>query len=70
MGAFYSVLAVAQLVGSPVGGLLIRKGNGDGGEREEGYLGLVVFTVCLDISVDMKRSTDVYRGLRFWWAGS
>ncbi|KAJ4291657.1 hypothetical protein N0V90_009552 [Kalmusia sp. IMI 367209] len=46
IGAFYSVLAVAQLVGSPVGGLLIRKGNGNGGEGEEGYLGLVVFAVC------------------------
>jgi MFS family permease len=43
IGAFYSVLAIAQLVGSPIAGALIKR------ERESGsaYSDLIVFTVCL-----------------------
>ncbi|CAI6337242.1 unnamed protein product [Periconia digitata] len=54
IGAFYSVCAVAQLVGSPIGGTLIKRkvtsdgksaGRGAGGDREEdsAYLGLILF---------------------------
>ncbi|KAF2684267.1 MFS general substrate transporter [Lentithecium fluviatile CBS 122367] len=47
IGAFYSVCAVAQLVGSPIGGALIRTRGGEVGEGAEGYLGLIVFAVCV-----------------------
>lgn len=45
IGAFYSVCAVAQLVGSPIGGALIRtpKEVGSAGGEADGYEGLVVF---------------------------
>lgn len=50
IGAFYSVLAVAQLVGSPIGGTLIRSGNDQGGtDQASAYLGLIVFAVSLQI---------------------
>jgi MFS transporter, MCT family, solute carrier family 16 (monocarboxylic acid transporters), member 10 len=39
IGAFYSVVAVAQLVGSPIAGVLIRKNSA------AGYTGLIVFAV-------------------------
>jgi MCP family monocarboxylic acid transporter-like MFS transporter 10 len=48
IGAFYSVCAAAQLVGSPIGGALIRtKGRAGGQEvgNAEGYLGLILFAV-------------------------
>lgn len=41
IGAFYSVLAVAQLVGSPIGGALIKE------ETVEGYAGLIAFAVSV-----------------------
>lgn len=47
IGAFYSVVAVAQLVGSPIAGLLISKGNVRAGGMEDKYMGLVMFTVSI-----------------------
>jgi len=43
IGAFYSACAVAQLVGSPIGGALIRTNEG-----VDGYLGLILFAVSHD----------------------
>ncbi|KAF2705024.1 MFS general substrate transporter [Pleomassaria siparia CBS 279.74] len=40
MGAFYSIVAVSSLVGTPIGGALIR-----GGDRE-GYQGLIAYAGC------------------------
>lgn len=45
IGAFYMVSAVAQLVGSPIGGALIQGGSGLGSDRAQAYLGLIVFAV-------------------------
>ena len=42
IGAFYSVLAAAQLVGSPIAGALIKS------KTVEGYLGLIEFAVSFD----------------------
>lgn len=39
IGAFYCVLAIAQLVGSPIAGTLIKK------KSAEGYSGLIAFNV-------------------------
>jgi MFS family permease len=44
IGAFYSVIAIAQLVGSPIAGALIKKEKGPNGSSEYTYL--VVFAVC------------------------
>jgi MFS family permease len=44
IGAFYSVIAIAQLVGSPIAGALIKKEKGT--EGSSGYTYLVVFAVC------------------------
>jgi MCP family monocarboxylic acid transporter-like MFS transporter 10 len=46
IGAFYSVCAVAQLVGSPIGGMLVFRGD-DGWIREGqgAYLWLIIFAV-------------------------
>jgi MCP family monocarboxylic acid transporter-like MFS transporter 10 len=41
IGAFYSVLAIGQLVGPPIGGALINAGS-----ATHGYVGLIVFAVC------------------------
>ena len=41
IGAFYSVLAIAQLVGSPIAGALIKSGDVSG----YGYNDLIVFAV-------------------------
>lgn len=56
VGAFYSVCAIAQLVGSPIGGALIRKtttagkddgsGAGHGRQAAAAYFGLILFAVC------------------------
>ncbi|KAF2437727.1 MFS general substrate transporter [Karstenula rhodostoma CBS 690.94] len=43
IGAFYMVSAVAQLVGSPIGGALIQGKSGQGSDQAQGYLGLIVF---------------------------
>ncbi|KAL5383367.1 hypothetical protein DPSP01_006052 [Paraphaeosphaeria sporulosa] len=43
IGAFYMVSAVAQLVGSPIGGALIQGRSGLGSDQAQGYLGLIVF---------------------------
>ncbi|KAF1976428.1 MFS general substrate transporter [Bimuria novae-zelandiae CBS 107.79] len=44
VGAFYSICAVAQLVGSPIGGALIRKSKTVGGEGSaDRFLGLIMF---------------------------
>lgn len=45
IGAFYMVSAVAQLVGSPIGGALIQGRNGAGSDQAPEYLGLIVFAV-------------------------
>ncbi|PVI06267.1 MFS general substrate transporter [Periconia macrospinosa] len=57
IGAFYSVCAIAQLVGSPIGGAMIKKAmasadgtDGVAVERADdgsAYLGLILFSVCL-----------------------
>lgn len=48
IGTFYSFCAIAQLVGSPIGGALINKtGETDGTDSADGYLGLIIFAVCL-----------------------
>jgi MFS transporter, MCT family, solute carrier family 16 (monocarboxylic acid transporters), member 10 len=39
LGAFYSVLALAQLMGSPVAGTLLK------GQTADGYSGLIIFVV-------------------------
>jgi MCP family monocarboxylic acid transporter-like MFS transporter 10 len=66
IGAFYMVSAVAQLVGSPLGGALIQSGNGQGGgDQAHGYLGLIVFAVSR-FSIERR---DMYREQRFWWEG-
>ena len=41
IGAFYSVIAVASLVGTPIGGALIQDKN-----QKDGYRWLIVFSVC------------------------
>ncbi|KAF2273514.1 MFS general substrate transporter [Westerdykella ornata] len=46
IGAFYSVLAIAQLVGSPIAGALIRD-VGDGVGEGRAYMGLIVFAVSV-----------------------
>ncbi|KAF1960694.1 MFS general substrate transporter [Byssothecium circinans] len=45
IGAFYSVCAIAQLVGSPIGGALIGKGyhQAPSGDNAGAYLGLILF---------------------------
>ena len=40
IGAFYSIIAIASLVGTPIGGALIT--NAD---RKDGYQGLIAFSV-------------------------
>jgi hypothetical protein len=42
IGAFYSVIAVASLVGTPIGGALITDH-----ETKDGYRGLILFSVKL-----------------------
>lgn len=41
IGAFYSVIAVASLVGTPIGGALIQDKT-----QKDGYRWLIVFSVC------------------------
>jgi MCP family monocarboxylic acid transporter-like MFS transporter 10 len=45
IGAFYSVCAIAQLVGSPIGGALIQVKDSGGDGDAHGYLGLILFAV-------------------------
>lgn len=45
IGAFYSFLAIAQLVGSPIAGALIQEKEEGGRGGKEEYRGLVVFAV-------------------------
>lgn len=56
IGAFYSVCAFAQLVGSPIGGALIKKKD----VGANGYLGLIVFAVgCGAVKDTVGYTTDV-----------
>jgi hypothetical protein len=52
IGAFYSVIAVASLVGTPIGGALITDH-----ETKDGYQGMILFSVKL--FSDLKYMADV-----------
>lgn len=68
IGAFYSFLAIAQLVGSPIAGALIQQKQEGSEVGKEEYRGLVVFAVSgVRVGVVMVRLT-LYRGLRCSWA--
>lgn len=45
IGAFFSVVAIASLVGTPIGGALIRKG---GDVAREAYRGVILYAVRLN----------------------
>ena len=42
IGAFYSIIAIASLVGSPIGGALITNAN-----EKDGYMWLIMFSVSI-----------------------
>jgi MCP family monocarboxylic acid transporter-like MFS transporter 10 len=65
VGAFYSVIAVASLVGTPIGGALIVDK-----EKKEGYQWLILFSVSivpifLDIELNDKQGTSLIIGSLF-----
>jgi MFS family permease len=66
IGAFYSVCAIAQLVGSPIGGALIRVKDGGGDGDAHGYLGLILFAVSSGVGCGGMLLTYC-RVLRFLW---
>lgn len=45
IGTFYSLLSIAQLIGSPIAGALIKK------KDASGYSGLIIFVVCSDFDI-------------------
>jgi MFS family permease len=53
IGAFYSVVAVASLVGTPIGGALIV--NKD---DKDGYQWLIVFSVSVNVNASMRSMID------------
>lgn len=63
IGAFYSVCAIAQLIGSPIGGALIGARKSDDGktgkvldgDREASFLGMILFAVCLRWMMELVR---------------
>jgi len=71
IGAFYSACAVAQLVGSPIGGALIWTKSDGGGDGADGYLGLIMFAVSgfgmrnvpRDVSDNLQGTTLVAGGI-------
>lgn len=74
IGAFYSVCAIAQLVGSPIGGSLIQKqgaGTAEGESIRMGFWPLILFAVSFDDSPERIREAvgeiaDVSRAQRIW----
>lgn len=56
MGAFYPVVAVSSLIGTPIAGALIA------GKDKQGYQGLISYAVCdseTDFNVDGGMSANI-----------
>lgn len=66
IGAFYSACAIAQLVGSPIGGALISTRSGGSAGS---YLGLILFAVRCAIADAWSYLVDVIVGYHAtdWW---
>jgi MCP family monocarboxylic acid transporter-like MFS transporter 10 len=58
VGAFYSVVAVASLVGTPIGGALIVNKN-----EKEGYRWLILFSVSDQNVITAALETDIVQGV-------
>lgn len=70
IGAFYSVCALAQLVGSPIGGALIKNEKEGTGNAADDYIGLILFAVyCHGSWFVNTMMLTWYRVLHFLWEG-